>query len=219
MFTGWAILSFVSGAEEIGFRPLSVPSLAKQHSFPLPQPLQNQHFRTLSYQRKSTRLKILSFHTLAHSFALIRTQRHTTPNKSIFCALFAKNTRGRGRLAPSTQNLFFGKSLSAPTPPTLFFSGKLAAFRLRSDGLHRGDHFGDGHADQHAFAGAALDLPKRHISKRYATYEECWWRTAAKHLEISQFRHKSDGSSVNRVIAPRPDRGWSERARIATISN
>src|SRR4029077_13870317 len=35
------------------------------------------------------------------------------------------------------------------------------------------------------------------------TYEECWWRTAARRLEISQCRYKSDGSPVNDIAAPR----------------
>ena len=100
------ILVWFLGAEEIRIAPLSVPPLA-------PQPLQNQHFRTLSYQRKSTRLKILSFHILAHSFALIRTQRNTTPAKSIFCALFAKNT-GVGVALLPLPKIFFLEKISLP---------------------------------------------------------------------------------------------------------
>jgi len=79
--------NFVFWRGEIGFSPLSSPPLAPQHSLPgrqfiantsapkpLPQPLQNQHFPTLPYQRKSTRLKTLSFDSLAHSFAESATQ-------------------------------------------------------------------------------------------------------------------------------------------------
>ena len=124
------------GAEEIGPRPLSVPLLVSQHSFPLPQPLSNQHLHTLPYQQKSTRLKILSFDTLAHSFARSATQ---LPLNQPFPHSLLK-TRGWWvgvALLPLPKIFFLGKGRSAETPPTRFFSGRCGvppAFRRSTAG-------------------------------------------------------------------------------------